>query len=551
MSERFFVFKIIKFISFIIILSFNSLSADEFPWTPPNNFTANPKYIALHHPVATQDPLAQIYFDQGLTFIYAFNHDAAYWSFLKASEVDPNMPMAYWGMALAIGPNINMEITPERKKAAYEIIQKAIIKSENGLEIEKDYISALAKRYSNDPAVDKKTSATNYSQAMEELRSKYPDDPDAAVLFAESVLDINPWHQWDLKGKPLPGTMKAVKTLESVLKRWPDHLGANHYYIHAVEASSRPEIALISAERLKTLLPSSGHILHMPSHIYILVGDYPQAVRSNLAAIAEDREYIREYGMNGIYPLHYLSHNYYFLTRAYILAGRFEDAKQSANELTSFYSSHFHKMEDLEYYASAPLVVLINFQRWREILALPPPNENMKGINVLQRFGRALAFARLGDSNRASEEQRLFLEGKAQLPPNSAFGYNLATQIFLVAEYFLEAKISEAQGKPDRSVEFLKKAISYQDQLFYNEPPDWFFDVRSSLGGLFLRIGKPKEAEEVFRISLQRNPRNGRALFGLRESLKAQSRFVDSYWVNEEFQKAWRNSTTPLTISEL
>lgn len=287
----------------IILVKINLLVADEFPWMPPKSFVFNPKYVAIHHPVQTNQNLAQLYFDQGLTFIYAFNHDAAYWSFLRASEVDPNMAMAYWGMALAIGPNINMEINSERVKKAYEIIQKAIQKSSNGPEVEKDYIQALAQRYSSDSNADKKMLAVNYSQAMKKLSSKYPDDPDAAVLYAESLLDVNPWDQWSKDGKPLAGTMEAVRTLQSVLNKLPNHLGANHYFIHAVEASPHPEIALMSAERLKTLLPSSGHILHMSSHIYLLVGDYAQAVRSNLAAVAADREYIKEYGMDGIYPL--------------------------------------------------------------------------------------------------------------------------------------------------------------------------------------------------------------------------------------------------------
>lgn len=548
--KRLFIKQIFSYSAFLL-LSVSNLIANEFPLNPPKNFVLNPSYIALHHPVSTHQVLAQLYFDQGLTFIYAFNHDAAYWSFLRASETDPDMAMAFWGMALAIGSNINMEMPEQRGKIAYDLVQKAIQRSSNGPENEKDYIQALAQRYSKDPKEDSKRLATQYKQAMQKLSAKYPDDPDAAVLYAESILDVNPWNQWTPEGKPLEGTMEAVKTLQAVLRRVPDHLGANHYYIHAVEASSHPEVALVSAERLKTLLPSSGHILHMPSHIYLLVGDYSQAIRSNLAAVTADRAYIREYGMDGIYPLHYLSHNLYFLSRAYTMQGCFEDAKQAADHLTAFYTEHFKKMEDLEYYASAPLTVLISFQRWKEMLELKQPSKEMKVTTALWRFGRALALANLGHVSQAQQEQRQFLDIKNQIHADQVFGYNRANQILDIASHCLESEVAEKQGNFDQAVNSLKQAVAIQDDLRYNEPPDWFFPTRITLGALLLRMQKPQEAEKTFREELKRHPRNARALFGLKESLKSQSQFVDSYWVNEEFQKAWQYSMQPLDINDL
>lgn len=246
-------FKSLVFYGLMTILGITSLGADEFPFEPPQNFILQPKYIGLHHPVTTQQVMAQLYFDQGLTFVYAFNHDAAYWSFLRASQVDPNMPMAYWGMALALGTNINMEITPKRSQVAYDAIQKALRLASQGPKSEQDYIRALAQRYSNDPQADPKQLASAYSQAMRELSNQYPDDLDAANLFAESLLDLDPWNQWTLEGAPRPGTLEAVEKLESVLKRDPQNLGANHYYIHVMEASSYPERALMSAKRLGKL----------------------------------------------------------------------------------------------------------------------------------------------------------------------------------------------------------------------------------------------------------------------------------------------------------
>lgn len=549
MRARFHALVMPLFLGLLVLFS-ASLCSEEFAFDPPKNFTLNPKYVALHHPVQTANIQAQLYFDQGLTFIYAFNHEAAYWSFLRASESDPKMAMAYWGMALALGMNINTPISPERSKIAYASITKANQLAIGGPDHELAYVQALAKRYSDNPNADQNKLGADYSSAMEQLSGKYPDDLDAAVLYAESLLDLNPWHQWSLEGKPLTGTMKAVRKLESVLKRDPDHLGANHYFIHAVEASSHPEIALMSAERLRTLLPSSGHILHMSSHIFMLVGNYRQAAASNEAAIAADRAFIREYGIRGNYPVHYMTHNYYVLVRAYTMEGRFEDAKGAAENLVEFYVPHFMQMPELEYYATAPMSVLIAFQRWDDLLELPKPSEQMRVNSVLWRFGRALAFAKLGDLKKAHAEQSLFLDGKSKLTKDEVFGYNPAQKILVIADLCLKAELEAAQGNAAQALDSLKKAVKEQDALQYNEPPDWFFPIRETLGAFLLKKQKPEEAEAVFRQELQRHPRNGRALFGLMESLKAQSKTYDYSWVNEEFQKAWKYSDISLTTKK-
>lgn len=517
---------------------------DTFAFEPPQAFVLNPNYIALHHPVQTNSVAAQLYFDQGLTFIYAFNHEAAYWSFLKASQADPNMAMAYWGMALSLGMNINTPITNERSKKAYNAIQKAVQLAKSGTE--KKYAEAVAKRYSEDPKADQKKMAQEYSSEMKNLVSQYPDDLDAAVLYAESLLDLNPWNQWTVDGKPLPGTMEAVNTLESVIKRNPNHLGANHYFIHAVEASQHPEIALMSAHRLKTLLPSSGHIVHMPSHIFLLVGDYHQAALSNEEAIAADREYIRKMGLAGNYPVHYLSHNYYFLTRAYTMEGRFEDAKRAADQLASYYIPHYKMMPDLEYYATAPLTVLITFQRWEPILEMEEPPKEMEVYAALWHFGRGLAFANQGEMEKAKQEQKLFEEKKNKISPQKTFGYNHAAQILAIADGCLKAQMEESHGHLKEAIVHLNQAIEVQDALHYNEPPDWFYPVRDTLGNLLLKKGDFTEAEAVFRADLKRHPRNGRSLLGLLESVKKQNKTDAIYWINTEFQKAWMYSNISL-----
>jgi hypothetical protein len=517
------------------------LSGDEFSYKPPQGFKLNPKYIGVQHPVRTKSDMAQLYFNQGLSFIYAFNHEAAYWSFLRASEADPNMAMAYWGMGLSLGMTINTSITPERSKRAYGFANKALQLSSNGPENEKAYAKALITRYSEDPKADKKKLNEDYSHAMEEFVKSYPDDLDAAVLYAESLLDLHPWNQWSLEGSPLPGTKEAVETLQSVLKRDPDHLGANHYFIHAVEASPNPEIALMSAERLKTLNAGLGHIIHMPSHIYMRVGEYHEAARSTEEAIAADHSYMRNYGISENHPSHSLIHNYCYLARAYALEGRFEEAKKAADDLVNITALH-KQMPDLEVYASAPLSVLITFHRWNLLLEMPQPPEELPINRLLWRFGRALAFAKLGELAKAQEEQRLFQERKSKLPPEIIFGNNKGQKIAIVADFVLKAQLAEAQGDFSQAVAFLQQAVKEQDTLLYNEPPDWFFSTRLSLGGLLLRMKRAAEAEAVFREDLNRNPRNGRALFGLRESLKDQSKWDGYYWINEEFQKAWKYS---------
>lgn len=535
----------------VLSLAFFTLTADEFQYQPPENFTLSPNDIVIHHPVTTNQIAAQLYFDQGLTLCYAFNHDAAYWSFLKASEIDPKMAMASWGMALAMGANINMEITPERIHATYKMIQKALTLSSEVSQSEKDYIEALSKRYTDDEKSDQKRLAKNYSDAMRALVKKYPDDLDAATLFAESLLDINPWRQWDPQGKPLEGTLEAVSTLESVLMRDPESLGGNHYYIHAVEASPHPEWALDSANKLAKLLPSSGHIVHMPSHIYMLVGDYFRAAQSNEEAVAVDRQYIRKFGTVGIYPVHYLSHNYYVLSRAYCMQGRFSEALTSANQLEEFYAPHFHRMPEMEHYAVAPLIVLLYFHHWNEILSLPEPIKKMQGTHILWHFGRAVASAALGNLKKAEEERQLFIKEKNLLPEDLEFGLNKIGNIVKIAELVLESRIAEAENNSSKAIQLLKDAVAVQDSLIYNEPPDWLYPVRDSLGGLLLQNKLYKEAEEVFRQDLKRHPRSGRALFGLKESIKAQGRTHDFYYVDRQFQEAWKFSPIELTIKDL
>lgn len=543
--------KKIAYICLGILGYVGTILSHEFPYNPPKPMTILPGLGNLHHPVTTKSPEAQRFFDQGLTLIYAFNHDAAYWSFQKAAEIDPQMAMAYWGMALAIGPNINMNIPPDQEKKAYELIQKALSLSDPITENEKDYIQALATRYSNAPNPNLGQLSKDYNQAMGKVVKKYPYDLDAGSLYAESSLDLNPWHQWTAAGEPLEGTMETVNLLEDILKWDPNHLGANHYYIHAIEASKNPEKALMSAQRLRTMLPASGHILHMPSHIYLLVGDYHTAAQCNLEAIKADEAYIKEFGLDGIYPIHYMTHNLYFLSRAYSSEGRFEDAKNAAEKLRQFYSPHFSSMPELEYYEPSVMFVMLRFHRWKDMLEVTAPPEKMTISTALWHFGRAIAFAFLGDAKNAALEQKVFLESKAKIPPETVYGYNKAGAIFEIAEYQLNAALAEMNHDLPKAIAWLRKAVAVQDLLYYNEPPDWYFPIRESLGDLLLRNNQYAEAEIVFRDDLEKHPRNGRSLFGLWKSLEAQSKTTDAFWIKREFDEAWKYSDTQLNINDL
>lgn len=544
--------KILAPIICLLVLSFTlKIQSHEFLYNPPKPITLMKGLGNLNHPVTTKNPEAQRFFDQGFTLIYAFNHEAAYWSFQRAAELDPDMAMAYWGMALALGPNINMDITPDREKKAYELIQKALKLSSPITENEKDYIKALSARYSNASNPDLKQLGIDYNKAMGDVVKKYPYDLDAATLYAESSLDLNPWHQWSTMGEPLKGTLEIVSLLEDALKWDPDHLGLNHYYIHAIEASKHPERALMSAQRLRKMLPASGHILHMPAHIYLLVGDYNTAVESNLEAIKADQAYIDQFGMEGIYPVHYLTHNMYFLSRAYALEGRFEDALKAAEQLRKFYTPHFSSMPQLEYYETSPMFILLRFHRWKDLLNLSAPSEKMTVSKVLWHFGRAMAYSALGDIQNAENERKMFMEGKEKIPLSTTYGYNKAESIFSIAEYQLNAKMDEMKGENSKAIAWLRKAIDVQDQLYYNEPPDWYFPIRESLGGLLFRNKLYLEAEVVFRGDLEKHPRNGRALFGLWKSLEAQSKLTDAFWIKNQFDQAWKYSDTSLTVNDL
>jgi len=506
---------------------------------------------AHHHPTSTRNAEAQRFFDQGLTLVFAFNHEEAVRSFERAAELDPQMAMAYWGVALALGPNINLDVDPDREKAAYEAVQKALELAAGAPEQERDYIEALAKRYSIEPNADLKMLAVDYKNAMGELVKRYPDDLDAATFYAESAMNLRPWKLWSTDGKPAEGTEEIVAVLESVLKRNPNHVGANHYYIHTVEASLHPDRALPSAERLKTLVPAAGHLVHMPAHVYMRTGDYEAAARANEVAAAADRAYIQSSGAQGIYPLMYYSHNLHFLAVACSMEGRFADAKKAAEQLEANITPYLKEMPMLDMFMPTSTWVLVRFRRWDDILTLPEPDSEMVTTKAAWHFARGMAYAATGNMESAETEQQAFRVAESAVPSEATFLLNSAASILKIAENVLAAKIALAKQDKLAAIEFLQKGVQAEDTLNYDEPPGWYLPVRESLGGALLMNGEYAEAEKVFRAELDKNPRSGRALFGLAESLKAQGKQYAAELVQKAFEAAWKNADTQLRVEDL
>jgi len=508
----------------------------------------------LHHPVSTHNAEAQQFFDQGLRFIYAFNHDEAARSFQRAAELDPKLAMAWWGVAEAVGPNYNDPADPERFKRAHDAAQKGVDLSPNASASEQAYIQAMATRFPADPNSDLRKSAEQYRDAMRQVMRQFPDDLDAATLFAEAAMNLRPWGLWHQDGSPESGTEEILAILESVIKRDPNHLGAVHYYIHSVEASPNPERALAGANHLASLAPGAGHIVHMPAHIYIRTGDYEAAVKTNEQAAEVDRAYIKQSGEQGIYPMMYYSHNLHFVAICGAMNGRYPEARKNADLLVANVGPHVKDMPPLEGFMTIPMAVEVRFHHWNEILKMPAPDSSMKTATVFWHFGRGLALAGTGKIAEAEAEYKIVADAEAATPPDVIFQMpinNKAKDIMKIAEDVMAARISIAKKDSASAISRLREAVAIQDKLNYGEPPDWFYPVRENLGGALLISGDATGAEKVFREDLDRNPRNPRSLFGLQQSLLQQKRNYDAGFVQKQFDDSWKGGSHPLTVDDL
>ncbi len=526
---------------------------------PASTPSAGPQAMLLpgmgdhHHPIATSSPEAQQFFDQGLVLLYGFNHDEAIRSFERAAALDPKAPMPQWGIALALGMNYNdPQPGEERLKKANEAAQKAVALSASGPERERDYALAVAKRYSADPRDNPALLLRNYNAAMRALVAKYQDDLDGATLYAESCMNLNPWKLWKNDGTPAEGTLEIVAVLESVLKRDPSHPGANHYYIHTMEASAHPERALPSAERLKSLVPNAGHLVHMPAHVQIRTGDYAAAARTNAIAADVDRAYLREAGGSQMYRIMYYDHNLHFESAAALMAGRYAEARKAADELYADALPVVSMDPMVEGYLIQPLLVLVRFRKWDEIRALSDPGPSLPVVRAFWLYGQALAAARSGDRDGAEKRRADFQAAIAAIPAQQQIGpQNTVRAAAAVAGHDLDAQIAVSHGDRKAAIDYWKLAVAAEDELAYDEPPTWQQPMRESLGAALLSDGQAAAAEKVFREDLALHPRNPRSLLGLSESLKAQGKTADAALVQTRFAEAWKDADSPLTLGDL
>jgi tetratricopeptide (TPR) repeat protein len=497
----------------------------------------------LHHPIAAGNPGAQQFFDQGLTLLYAFNHEDAARSFRRAAELDPKSPMPWWGVAMAVGPNYNMDVDPEREKVAYDAIQKALALAQSAPDNERAYVHALAARYSNELRPDYHKLAVAYRDAMRKLADRYPDDPDAVTLYAESMMDLRPWHLWSNDGKPAEDTEEIISRLNSVLISYPNHVGANHFYIHALEPSPHPERALPSAGRLATMVPSAGHLVHMPSHIYDRTGDFALAVAANQAAVQADHAYIERSGTQGsMYDMMYFTHNMHFLATECGMEGNSVCAIDTSNKMAEHVAPGVKQMPMLEDFLTWQPFMLARFARWDEILKQPMPQATQTINAAAWHYARGLAYASKRDRKNLIAERDSLTAIVDKVPADVPFGLNLAKPVLSIAVEILDGKLAALDGNMAVAEQHYRKAIVLQDQLNYDEPADWYYPVRETLGATLLLNGDASAAEVVFRDDLTRNPRNGRSLYGLWKSLEAQKRASEATWVQGQFIQAWAHA---------
>jgi hypothetical protein len=511
-------------------------------------------YGDLHHPVSTGNAQAQQFFDQGLRQIYAFNHDEAARSFQRAADLDRKLAMAYWGVAEALGPNYNDSASDDRFAAAHTAIHKAVDLSGSASPAEQAYIKAMELRFPADPKADRRQAAEAYHDAMREVVKQFPDDLDAATLFAESGMNLHPWGLWMVDGTPREGTEEIVSTLESVIKRDPNHLGAIHYYIHSVEASKSPERALAGASRLAAMAPAAGHIVHMPAHVYIRTGDYAAAVKTNQEAAAVDQAYIKASGAQGIYPMMYYSHNLHFIAMCSAMNGDYAEANKNADLLAAHVAPHVKDMPPLEGFMTIPIAVHVRFHKWDEILKMPRPDSEMKIMTVFWHFARGMALTAKDKVSEAEAEYQVVSNAEKNTPQDVVFAMpvdNKAKDVLKIARDVLGAKIALAKKDKEGAIALLQSAVAAQDTLKYAEPEDWFFPVRESLGAALLMNGDNAGAEKVFREDLDHHPRNPRSLFGLQQALKEQKRDYDAGFVEKQFHGSWKGGNTQLSIADL
>lgn len=507
---------------------------------------------AFGRKVSTRSSEAQVYVDQGLGFLYAFNHDEASRSFRQATELDPDCAMAWWGIAMAAGPHINNPVVPEKQgKAAWAAIEKArSLLSTVSATADRDLIKAAVQRYAEQPPEDRQALDRAYARAMEAVWRDHPRDPDVGALYAEAMMDLRPWDLWTAEGTPQPGTSTVIATLDAVLALQPGHPLACHLYIHAVEASPHPESALGAADRLRLMPAGLPHLIHMPSHIDVRLGRWKEAVVANERAIAADQSYRKVRPRQGFYRL-YMLHNRHMLAYAALMRGESERAIAAIDAMIAELPMEWARENAMiaDGCFALPLEVRMRFGRWDEILAAPEPEATFPLARALRHAARGIAFAATGQAEKARAAQAEFRSARSKVAADARFGNNTASALLDVAEHLVAGEILYQEGSEDAAFDTLKKAVEAEDALKYGEPPDWIQPVRHALGAALLRSGRFEQAEAVYRDDLKRLPNNGWALFGLTRALELQGKVDAAKETRAQWNRVWKDADVQLSSS--
>ncbi|HEX6404750.1 MAG TPA: hypothetical protein VF003_16570 [Pseudonocardiaceae bacterium] len=528
--------------------------------TAPSSDKPAPLFDALgdhKHSITTSSGDAQRYFNQGLTLAFAFNHAEAERSFRQAASLDPQCAMCWWGVAFVLGPNINATMDAAAVAPAWEAVQRAQALATKTTPREQAYVAALAKRYAKDPPADRAPLDAAFANAMRDVSRQYPEDLDASALFAEALMDQTPWNFYDNYGKPLhPATTEIVTTLESVLRRDPKHAWAIHLYIHATEASDNPARAERYADTLASLVPGAGHLVHMPAHTYLRIGRYHDAVLANERATATDNSYISQHHAHRSYTGIYVPHNPHFLYSAAAMEGNSAKALKGAAD-TAARVAHQNEHDpstgtSVQHFAAQPLFAFVRFGKWPEILDTKAPPAGSDYRTGIWHYSRGRAFIGTGQLDSAEAELVALQKMAAKDEINSGVVFiNTAADVLNVAVDVLAGEIAAARGRVADAIAHLERAAKREDAMHYNEPADWLYPVRHSLGAVLLTSGQAAKAAMVYREDLRRNPENGWSLYGLMQALNAQGNQIESAEVKQRFDKAWAHADIVLTASRI
>jgi len=510
---------------------------------------------SFHRKITTSSAEAQQYFDQGMRLMWAFNHDESSRSFARAAQLDPKCAMCLWGLALTVGPNYNMPMMAEsRAKIAFTSLEQANELLDGATAQERALITALKARYPNPTALDPSNEGPvlkAYADAMRQVAAQFPRDSDIQTMYAESMMNINAWKLWTPEGAPAPGTEDIVRTLEAVLADDPQHPGANHYYVHAIEASAHPEKAVPAAERLRGMMPAAGHLEHMPAHIMQRVGRYEDASEANRKGANADSQYLSKTQPIDYYAM-YVAHNFQFLAYSAAMEGRKAETLSAMKQMrAAFPEEALLAMPGIDWYGAEPYMALMRFGLWDEILAEPRPNARLKAMTGGYLSAKATALAAKGRAAEARQSLDELDNLRATIPADAGAGNNTVHDVLNVAFLLARSQIELAEHNRDAALATLVAAVAQEDKLAYDEPADWFLPVRHLLGAELLKAGQNAQAEAVYREDLRRNPDNGWSLFGLSQALRAQHKSAEAAATETKFREAWKHADVTLTSSTL